>query len=454
MVSRARALIGPCYLFACVLLGGSAQGVWSNMLLQLAGVAVIAWAAMAKADQPLSRSARQLLLLAAAGILVAAVQLIPLPAALWATLPGRAGVARGFAALGMAVPSEPLSLAPASTLDAILTLIPPLAVFCALACLKAYRPLFLAIAVLGATIAGIGLGALQVASNGAELSGWYLYPETNQGRAVGFFANADHMATLLVIAIPFLAAIVAASKGGSRQRYLATATVAAGTAVLLLVGIVLNGSLAGYGLAVPVAAASFLILLPPAMRLRLWVGAGAVLLLIAAVAILQAKPVTGGAIGAHANSAVSSRSEILKTTAAAARSFMPFGSGLGTFRAVYPLYESAATVDSTYVIHAHNDYAELLLELGAAGAVLILLFLAWWAAAVWRVWSSSEARPFVRAAAIASAAILVHSLVDFPLRTAAIAACFAMTLALLADGRGPAPQQDKALRRNRHVEFR
>lgn len=454
MFSRTRTLIGPAYLFACLLLGGSAQGVWFNMLLQLAGLVIIAWAAMANVDQPLAPSARQLLLLVAAALLVVAVQLIPLPPGLWAKLPGRAGIAHGFSALGMAVPAEPLSLAPASTLDALLGVIPPLAVFCALVRLKAYRPLFLALAILAGTVAGIGLGALQVASGGPELSGWYLYPITNEGRAVGFFANADHMATLLVIAIPFLAAIVAAARSRSRQRYVATATVAAGTGILLLVGIALNGSLAGYGLAVPVAAASLLVLLPPATRLRLWVTAAALLLLIAAVAILQTKPVTGGGIGAHANSAVNSRGEILKTTAQAARGFMPFGSGLGTFRAVYPLYESPATVDSTYVIHAHDDYAELLLELGLAGAVLILLFLVWWAVAVWRVWSSNEARPFVRAAAISSAAILVHSLVDFPLRTAAIAACFAMALALLADSRGAAPEEEKAFRRNRHAEFR
>ena len=81
-------------------------------------------------------------------------------------------------------------------------------------------------------------------------------------------------------------------------------------------------------------------------------------------------------------------------------------------------------VTTEYVVHAHNDYAELALELGFAGVVLMLLFLAWWGAAVWRAWRTAEAGPFARAAAIASAAVLVHSLVDFPLRTAAISACF------------------------------
>jgi hypothetical protein len=85
---------------------------------------------------------------------------------------------------------------------------------------------------------------------------------------------------------------------------------------------------------------------------------------------------------------------------------------------------------------------------------LRVLFLAWWAAAVWRVWRSSEAHPFARAASIASAAVLAHSIVDFPLRTAAISVCFGMCLALLADSTGAPPKEEKQLRRSRHVRFR
>ena len=41
--------------------------------------------------------------------------------------------------------------------------------------------------------------------SGSANSHWYLYQETNFGAAVGFFANANHMASLLVIALPFAA---------------------------------------------------------------------------------------------------------------------------------------------------------------------------------------------------------------------------------------------------------
>jgi O-antigen ligase len=141
---------------------------------------------------------------------------------------------------------------------------------------------------------------------------------------------------------------------------------------------------------------------------------------------------------------------MLKTTAAALRDFMPLGSGLGSFRSVYQLYEDPARVTNTYVVHAHNDYAELALETGVPGILLIILFLAWWCRESWRAWLA-DAAPFARAASIASGAILVHSLVDFPLRTAAIASVFAMCLALLGERRAAQARLQGDLWPTRHV---
>jgi O-antigen ligase len=183
----------------------------------------------------------------------------------------------------------------------------------------------------------------------------------------------------------------------------------------------------------------------------LGIAASVALLLIGAIALLETSATGSGRIGEHATSAVQSRAELLSTTSRAAREFMPFGSGLGSFRDVYPLYERATQVTTTYAVHAHNDYAELVLELGLPGVLLILLFVGWWAYRVWRVWRSAEAGPFARAAAIASAALLIHSFVDFPLRTAALAGCFGMCLALIAESSRAPRKDDKDFRQGRHV---
>lgn len=447
MPSAARSAIAPLYLFACLILGGSAQGVWQNMVLQLAGVAIITWTVIGRTAAPLSTSVRRLFYLAIAAVLVVVLQLVPLPAGISAH--GiRSHIADGFTLLGQPVPSLPISLTPYDSFSTLLCFVPPLALFCAITRLEAYRPAWLAAALLAGTIAGILLGALQVA---APNSPWYLYPETNRGFAVGFFANADHMANLLVITLPFVAALAAAGRSRAMQRYSALLIVLAAASMVLLAGILLNGSLAGYTLAVPVIAGSLLIILPSTKRLRTIVAFVAALSVIGAVSALATSSIGGTRIGQHASSSVQSRRQILATTSRAIADYMPLGSGLGSFVRVYRTYESPDIVADEYVIHAHNDYAELVLELGAAGIVLILLFLAWWVTAVLAVWRGRHASPFAFAASIASAALLVHSLVDFPLRTAALSACFAMSLALLGERRAVDQQEPAELRPTRHI---
>ena len=453
MPSAARSAVAPLYLLACLLLGGSAQGVWQNAVLQLAGIVIIAWAAASNSSEPIPRSAKLLLLIVAAAIAVVALQLVPLPPSLWAQ-GSRIHFAQGYQLLGRPIPSLPLSLTPAATMSTLLCIIPPLALFCAMVRLRAYRATWLAAALVAGTIVGIMLGALQVASSGGGLA-WYLYPDTNRGAGVGFFANANHMATLLIVTLPFLAAIGASGRSRDKQRYSALLSVAAAAGLLVVVGIVLNHSLAGYLLVLPVLAASALLLVPRDRRLRLWLTIFVALLAIAAVGALASSSIGGTRIGQDASVSVQSRTQILQTTGRAIADYMPFGSGLGSFVNIYRLYENPDAVTAEYVVHAHDDYAEIALELGIPGIILMLAFFAWWSRELWSVWRRSERGAFAKAASIASAAILIHSIVDFPLRTAAISACFAMCLALLADRRTPPPRQEaQDLRPSRHLVIR
>ena len=356
--------------------------------------------------------------------------------------------------LGIPAPALPLSLTPYKSLDLLLGMVPGLAIICAIVRLKAYRGSFMAAALLAGTIAGILLGTLQVTSADPINSPWYLYAETNPGWAVGFFANSNHMATLLVISLPFLAALVPAAKGANLQRYSAFIALTAGAGVVILVGIALNGSLAAYGLVLPVFLASALIMLPSGSSLRTALMVLSVVVLVAAIVFLANSAIGSGTFSQEAANSVQSRQQILATTLSALKDYFPWGSGLGSFRDLYPLYEDPMGVTTTYVIHAHNDFAELALETGLAGTVVLALFLLWWAAAVRRVWSTAETGAFARAASIASAAMLAHSLVDFPLRTAAVSAAFGMCLALLADRRPPQASNPADLRPTRHFVLR
>src|SRR4051812_34843917 len=253
------------------------------MVLQLAGTVLIAWAALARSEDPMPRAARLLLWLAVAAILVVLIQLVPIPSELWAHGP-RARVAHDLALLGRPLPALPLSLAPYESLTALLCMIPPLAIFCAIVRVRAYRPSWLAVALIAGTLAGILLGALQVSAAGPN-SPWYLYAQTNVGLAVGFFANANHMASLLVMTLPFLAAIGAAGRSRNVQRYSALLTILAALTFVLVAGIALNRSLAGYALSVPVFAASLLILLRRTSWVRLWIASAAGLAVIGATVL-------------------------------------------------------------------------------------------------------------------------------------------------------------------------
>ena len=110
-------------------------------------------------------------------------------------------------------------------------------------------------------------------------------------------------------------------------------------------------------------------------------------------------------------------------------------------------------VTVAWVNHAHNDYLELLLETGLPGLLLMLAFLGWFVLQTARVWRSPFASLFAKAATIAAAAILVHSIVDYPLRTASIVAI----LAGLSRNDGPAaaaePQRRNPARPDRLIEL-
>jgi len=440
----------PVYLFLCLLLGGSVQGIWFNMLLQLAGLALIAWAALASSERDLSRRSRQLILIILAGLGVIALQQIPLPASVWPKLGGREQLAHSYSLLGLEVPALPLSLASFESLAALLFLIPPIAIVCGMLRLRAYRSLWLGVAMIGGTIAGVLLGVLQV--SGGPQSPWYLYQDTGRGLAVGFFANANHMATLLVVSLPFLAAFLGVARGAAVQRYSALIALVAGIALVVLVGLILNRSLAGYALTIPVLAGSALVASSADRRLRKIAAMGSIAMLGAAVLVLWLSPIGSRSLGTEAAASVQSRQEILATSIRATEDLFPFGSGAGTFRSVYQLYEDHDRLEKPIVNHAHNDYVEIAFETGLPGVLVLLLFLVWWASAAGNAWRSG-ASPFARASVVASAAILAHSLVDFPLRTAAISAVFAMCLALLAEPRAePRRNRDEAeLRPARHL---
>ncbi|HZH05638.1 MAG TPA: O-antigen ligase family protein, partial [Lautropia sp.] len=379
--------------------------------------------------------ARTLLILLAALLIFVGLQLVPLPPALWTSLPGRERIAEGFEMLGQPLPWLPLSLSPNGTLAALLWLLPAIAALLGIVLLGAYRASILAWTLIGITMVSVMVAAMQVA--GGSANPLYFYLVTNYGMGVGFFANSNHQATLLLCALPFAAALYA-NRGKSRSAKGGSGLMVAliGVALIVAVGLAINGSLAGAGLGVAVALASILLLRYRSTKPPAWTPIAAAAALIGAVALAFLGPTSGGALIKELKFSSTSRQTMVETTLEAATGHLPFGSGVGTFASVYRTYENPAEVTSTWVNHAHSDFAEIFLETGIPGILLMIAFFAWWGRRAYTVWAEAE-RPdaFARAGVIASAAVIAHSLVDYPLRTAAISTLFAICLALMAQPR-------------------
>jgi len=116
---------------------------------------------------------------------------------------------------------------------------------------------------------------------------------------------------------------------------------------------------------------------------------------------------------------------------------MPFGGGAGTFAEVYKGYEAAEGISYRYVNHAHNDFLELVYELGIPGIVLFLaaiVLIGRWALDSYAEGGSSRQQSV--AFTLALLIVLAGSLFDYPARTPIIASFTVLILGRLYEARG------------------
>jgi O-antigen ligase len=421
----------PAYLLACLLLGGaSAAGFVANFILQIVSLPLIGWAVWQMIQERPSAQIRAPLSLLAIFLVIALLQLVPLPPVLWTLLPGRGAVVEGYRLLGIPLPWLPLTLAPDVAPSSILWLLPAFAVLLGIIVLGAFRGRGIAVAIVAVTLASVAIGALQVIGGNSA----YLYRVTNYGVAVGFFANANHNATLLLICIPFLAALqVTLLKRSGSQRSASAIRLLVGAAyAIILVGLLINSSLAGIGLGVPVALGSWLAFGHQRAALRRGIVVATGVVSLAAVVAIVVGPFGNNLFGTQTSNVELSRQTSFALTVQAARHYFPVGSGTGSFQTIYHMQEPLGSIGTTFMNHAHSDWLELLLETGIVGIAFTALFLTWWVVRFRAIWRAEEPDPFAQAAVIATTAIMLHSLVDYPLRTAALSAVFAACIGLMS----------------------
>ncbi|RUV95327.1 O-antigen ligase family protein, partial [Mesorhizobium sp. M5C.F.Ca.IN.020.14.1.1] len=121
------------------------------------------------------------------------------------------------------------------------------------------------------------------------------------------------------------------------------------------------------------------------------------------------------------------RGEFARTTIEGIKENWATGVGFGNFQKAYQIYEKEGMIYSKYVNHAHNEYLEIAFEGGVIAILLMMFYFILLLAALVRI----RRDPLQKAAFLSVSFLLIHSLVDYPLRTEALAMTFAYMNAII-----------------------
>ena len=111
--------------------------------------------------------------------------------------------------------------------------------------------------------------------------------------------------------------------------------------------------------------------------------------------------------------------------------FPLFGTGFGTFRYSYYLYDNEG--GDRWTTHAHNDYLEVFSDGGIVGGILLLSLLGMIMVSIYKMWwkrRHPEVKMLGLGIIVSLFAVLFHSIFDFALRIPANAFIFALVLAI------------------------
>jgi len=284
--------------------------------------------------------------------------------------------------------------------------------------------------------AALALFALVQALSGTTKLYWLVTPRLG-GWIYGPYVNHNHYAGLMemLVPIPLVLGLVGRRKGALK-------TLALSSAVLMASTIFLSGSRGGMAaflaqlllLAIVMVrrekhARPFIaiaVFLACVVGLLIWLGGGELVKRVASIHTEARSEVSGG-----------TRLSIDRDALTMFPRKPVLGWGLGTFPEVYPQFRSFYT--NFFVNEAHNDYLQLLVEMGALGFIVML----WLVFVVYRAalrklanWPGDTNAQVAMATILGVTGILVHSAVDFNLQIPANAALFYVLCAVAASEPG------------------
>lgn len=393
-------LLGSVLFIALLIGGGTASGLYTDTLIEIAAIIASASVLSRAPMQATPRSAFWLLFFAVA---LFVFQVIPLPASLLDRV--RPPVLLGGSSL--VGPTRFVSVGVGRTIECMIFVLAAAGFFLASLRLRSEQligvlPFFF----MGVICNGLA-GAIQYSlSDNIAIEG--LFPFTINA---GLFANRNHFSALLFVSIPFVVYY------GLFRGNLVSGSLGLVALLLLLLA---SGSRAGVliGLAITVISIFFLSSRSRMSGLSIFaIFAGLSFYTIGAWATIEAKEVDP-AFG---------RGEFARTTVEGIKENWVTGVGFGNFQKAYQIYERPEMIFSAFVNHAHNEYLEIAFE----GGIIAVVLMASYIVSLILIFPRIRFDSFQKAAFLSVSFLLIHSLVDYPLRTAALLMTFAYMNAII-----------------------
>ena len=282
------------------------------------------------------------------------------------------------------------------------------------------RKLAFIFSIYGATLAAFAL--IQGISSNGKLY-WIRQPRLG-GWIYGPYVNHNHYAGLMEMLVPIPLVLSLTRLASTKTR-----NIAAIAAAVMVGTIFISGSRGGMLAIVAELVILAALLVKQKRGLRTAVGLG----LFLAIVVGLLTWIGGGELSRRIATVGPSRFELSSDMRSyinrdGLRMFLKkpvLGWGLGAFPVVYPQFRTFYT--NFFVNEAHNDYLQLLVEMGLLGfATMIWFVVTVYTRAVKRIgdWTGNISGAVALASALGLSGILVHSAVDFNLQIPANAALF------------------------------
>jgi len=304
------------------------------------------------------------------------------------------------------------------------------------------RRLALIFSLYGAVVAGFAL--IQGISSNGRLY-WIRQPRMG-GWIYGPYVNHNHYAGLMEMLAPIALVLSLTEVASAKARYMAAAAAA------VMVGTIFLSESRGGMLAVAAELLILAVLLAKQKQgLRTAIGLG--IFLVVGLGLLMW--VGGAELSQRIASIGTSHPELPSDVRTyinrdGFRMFLKkpiLGWGLGTFPVVYPQFRSFYT--NFFVNEAHNDYLQLLVEMGLLGFGTAIWFLVTvYARAIKKIgnWTGEISGALTVACLLGLSGILVHSMIDFNLQIPANAALFFVMCTVAASERLTQPVRKRRVK--------